>query len=54
MTPLQQKLNQLNLSTMSRQLETTLTEAATKSLSAAATLEWLADIEIRLPKWVPF
>jgi DNA replication protein DnaC len=46
MTPLQQKLNQLNLSTMSRQLETTLTEAATKSLSAAATLEWLADMEI--------
>src|ERR1700680_1894164 len=46
MTPLQQKLNQLNLSTMSRQLETTLTEAATKSLSAAATLEWLTDMEI--------
>ena len=46
MTPLQQKLNQLNLSTMSRQLETTLTEAAGKSLSAAATLEWLADMEI--------
>jgi len=31
---------------MSRQLETTLTEAATKSLSAAATLEWLTDMEI--------
>jgi DNA replication protein DnaC len=46
MTPLEQKLNQLNLSTMSRQLETTLTEAATKSLSAAATLEWLTDMEI--------
>jgi DNA replication protein DnaC len=46
MTPLQQKLNQLNLSTMSRQLETTLTEAASKSLSAAATLEWLTDLEI--------
>src|ERR1700746_125389 len=46
MTPLQQKLNLLNLSTMSRQLETTLTEAATKSLSAAATLEWLTDMEI--------
>ena len=46
MIPLQQKLNQLNLSTMSRQLETTLTEAATKSLSAAATLEWLTDMEI--------
>jgi hypothetical protein len=37
--PLEQKLNQLNLSTMSRQLETTLTEAAAKNLSAAATLE---------------
>src|SRR6201988_4331392 len=46
MTPLQQKLNLLNLSTMSRQLETTLTEAAAKNLSAAATLEWLADMEI--------
>jgi len=39
MTPLVQKLNQLNLFTMSRQLETTLTEAAAKNLSAAATLE---------------
>jgi DNA replication protein DnaC len=46
MTPLQQKLNQLSLSTMSRQLETTLTDAAARSLSAAATLEWLADMEI--------
>jgi len=31
---------------MSRQLETTLTEAAAKNLSAAVTLEWLADMEI--------
>jgi len=31
---------------MSRQLETTLTEAAAKNLSAAAALEWLADMEI--------
>src|SRR5216683_1762336 len=46
MTPLEQKLNQLNLSTMSRQLETTLTEAAAKNLSAAVTLESLADMEI--------
>src|SRR5215471_9533418 len=46
MTPLEQKLNQLNLSTMSCQLETTLTEAAAKNLSAAATLEWLTDMEI--------
>jgi hypothetical protein len=36
-TPLEQKLNQLSLSSMSRQLETTLTEAAAKNLSAAAT-----------------
>src|SRR5579864_4908115 len=46
MTPLEQKLNQLSLSTMSRQLETTLTDAAAKNLSAAVTLEWLADMEI--------
>ena len=46
MTPLQQKLNQLSLSTMSRQLEMTLTEAAARNLSAASTLEWLADLEI--------
>jgi DNA replication protein DnaC len=31
---------------MSRQLETILTEAATKNLSAASTLEWLADLEL--------
>lgn len=31
---------------MSRHLETTLTEAAAKNLSAAAALEWLADMEI--------
>ena len=36
MTPLEQKLNQLSLSTMSRQLETTLTEAAAKNLSVRA------------------
>src|ERR1700681_2160823 len=46
MTPLEAKLNQLSLSTMSRQVETTLTEAAAKNLSAAATLEWLADMEL--------
>ena len=50
MTPLEQKLNQLSLSTMSRQLETTLTEAAAKNLSAAATLEWLADMELEARK----
>ena len=31
---------------MSRQLEMTLTDAAAKNLSVAATLEWLADMEI--------
>ena len=50
MTPLEQKLNQLSLSTMSRQVETTLTDAAAKNLSAAATLEWLADMELEARK----
>jgi transposase-like protein len=35
--------------TMSRQLETTISEAATKNLSVAATLEWLADMELEAP-----
>jgi DNA replication protein DnaC len=43
---LEEKLNRLSLSTMSRNLETTLSEAASRSLSPAATLEWLADMEI--------
>src|SRR5271169_1858202 len=43
---LPEKLDQLSLATMSRQLETTLSEAATKNLSVAATLEWLADMEL--------
>ena len=46
MTLLEQKLDQLSLSTMSRQLETTSAEAAAKNLSVAATLEWLADMEL--------
>ena len=44
MTPLEQKLNRLNLSTMSRHLDTTLSDAASRNLSPAATLEWLADM----------
>lgn len=44
------KLNQLTLSTMSRQVETTLTEAATKNLSVSATLEWLVDMELEARK----
>jgi hypothetical protein len=43
---LPEKLDQLSLSTTSRQLETTISEAATKNLSVAATLEWLADMEL--------
>ena len=46
MTPLEQKLLDLNLTVMSHRLETTLSEAAGKNLSAAATLEWLADMEL--------
>ena len=43
---LEQKLQQLNLSVMTRNLETTIAEAAAKNLSVAATLEWLADMEL--------
>ena len=43
---LPEKPDQLSLSTMSRQLETTISEAATKNLSVTATLEWLADMEL--------
>jgi len=39
MTVLQQKLDQLNLMTMSQQLEPTLTEATARNLSVAQTLE---------------
>src|SRR5471030_1980187 len=50
MTPVEKKLNQLTLPTMSRQVETTLTEAAAKNLSVSATLEWLADMELEARK----
>ena len=46
MTPLEQKLQQLSLTAMSRQLEKTLAEAATRNLSVTATLEALADLEL--------
>jgi DNA replication protein DnaC len=46
MTPLQQKFQQLNLSAMSRHIENTIAEAAAKNLSVAATIEWLADVEL--------
>src|ERR1022692_5185264 len=46
MTILQQKLDQLNLLTMSQQLEPTLTEATARNLSVAQTLEALVDREL--------
>jgi hypothetical protein len=46
MIPLEQKLQQLNPKAMSRQIETTIAEAAAKHLSVSATLEWLADMEL--------
>jgi len=46
MTPLEQKLHQSNLNAMSRQIETTISEAAAKNLSVSATIEWLADMEL--------
>ena len=46
MNPLQQKLNQLTLTTMSQNLDQILSEAATKNLSLAAALESLADREL--------
>ncbi len=42
MIPLEQKLLDLNLTVMSHHLETTLSEAAGKNLSAAATPSALA------------
>ena len=46
MTPLEQKLEQLKLSTLSQHLEPTLKEAAANNLSFAATLESLLDLEL--------
>ena len=46
MTPLEQKLDQLNLKAMSRQIEATITEASARNLSVSATLELLADLEL--------
>src|SRR6202451_2554673 len=45
MTPLEQKLLDLNLTVMSHRLETTLSEAPGKNLSAAATLDLPADMD---------
>src|SRR6266478_3130524 len=46
MTLLQQKLNQLNLATMSLHLDQTLTDATARNLSLAQTLEALLDREL--------
>ncbi len=46
MNPLQQKLNQLSLTTMSQNLDQILSNAAAKNLSLAAALESLADREL--------
>jgi hypothetical protein len=46
MTSLQQKLNQLSLTTMSRQLDQTISEAATKNLSLPQALEVLLDLDV--------
>lgn len=46
MNELKQKLDQLKLSCMSQELDHVLTDAAAKNLSHAATIEWLADIEL--------
>src|ERR1700722_497102 len=46
MTPLEQKLQQLNLRAMSRQIEAAVADAAARNLSVLATLELLADMEL--------
>ena len=46
MTPLQQKLEQLNLKTMSHHLDQMLADATAKNLSLAQTLETLVDREL--------
>ncbi len=46
MTALNDKLTQLKLDFMARELDRVVADAATRSLSPAATLEWLADLEL--------
>ncbi len=46
MTSLQQKLNQLNLTTMSQHVDETLADAASKNLSTAGAFEALLDREL--------
>src|SRR5450755_2268356 len=46
MTSLQLKLNQLSLTTMSKQLDQMIADAATKNLGFAQALETLTDLEL--------
>jgi DNA replication protein DnaC len=46
MTALNDKLTQLKLDFMARELDRVVTDAAARSLSPAAALEWLADLEL--------
>lgn len=46
MTPLEQKLQQLNLKAMSRQVDAAIAEAAARNLSVMAIIELLADLEL--------
>jgi DNA replication protein DnaC len=45
-TSLHQKLNQLSLTTMTRQLDQTIADAAAKNLSLVQAIESLADLEL--------
>jgi DNA replication protein DnaC len=46
MTELARKLEQLQLTTISQELDHVLTDAASRNLSHQETIEWLADIEL--------
>jgi DNA replication protein DnaC len=46
MTALNEKLTQLKLDFMARELDRVVTDSAARSLSPAATLEWLTDLEL--------
>lgn len=46
MTDLTDKLTQLKLTFMAKELDRVLTDAAAKSLSPAAAIEWLTDLEL--------
>ena len=52
MTALNDKLTQLKLDFMARELDRVVTDAAARSLSPAATLEWLADLELEGNRWI--